>query len=168
MKVIMNLKREIRGASLQWVLLCIGFTMIAGVLSPLICGNLRYFYCLELPGFCLSPSAFVLSWCVSLALIGFSAGIVTGNSDRCRKKWRRRGIALYVFMMILVALWYPVFFLMNSMILSVMTAIAILLLSFFIMRTYVKVSLISGFIMLLYQLWVIYCLILNFCIIIIN
>ena len=168
MRIILNLKREMRCCSKQIILLFLGATMLCGSISPLICGNLRYYYMLELPDFCLSAPVFVLSWCVVLALLGVSAGFVIGNTDKCRKKLRQRAAVLYSVMILLCALWYPVFFILNSMIRSLIVALAILVIGFLLIRIYVKVSLLSAIFMIFYQLWIVYCIIVNFCVIIIN
>lgn len=168
MKIIVNLKRELRTASLKNILICSGITLFLAVITALICGNLRFYYLLILPAFAFSPSVYIVIWSLIYILIGAATGIVAGNCDSCRKRRRIKGLLLYALLILVSISWYPTFFRLQSLFISLILACTVLFISYFTMRMYVKVSVLSGIIMLIHTLWVAYLVLLNFCILIIN
>ena len=164
----MNLKREVRSASLKNILICIAISLGAGAFSPLLFYNGDYYFQLTKPVFALNVSAFIFIRTVMLILAGFAAGIVVGNCDSCRKRRRFKGIILALALLILNFIFYPVFFLWNSLLFATLLSLIIAIVSFFTARMFVKVSILSGLIMLLYTFWTVYGIILNFCLMIVN
>ena len=168
LKIIMNLKRELRTASLKNILICSAITLFLGVITALVCGNLRFYYLLILPSFAFSPSFYIIAWSVMYILIGAATGIVIGNCDSCRKRRRVKGLILYAVLLVVSLSWYPTFFSLQAIFIAFLLSLALLVLSYFTMRMNVKVSILSGIIMLIHSLWVAYLVILNFCVLIIN
>ena len=168
MDFINCLKREVRCINTSSILLYVAFALLAGALSPVLFGNMGYFYCLILPPFSLNAVGFIIFWIIMLALLGISAGIFI---DGCRCTGVRRksiGLLLYIANITSIFLWYPVFFCMRSMLLSLILAMIVLLFSFIMARYCVRISLLATVLMIIHTLWCLYCVILNFCILIIN
>ena len=168
LRIIMNLKREVRSASIKNILICIAISLGVGAFSPLLFYNGDYYFHLTKPVLALNVSAFILMRTVMLILAGFASGIVVGNCDSCRKRRRFKGIILALMLLTLNFLFYPVFFLWNSLLFATLLSVVITIISFLTARMYVKVSILSGLIMLLYTFWTLYGIIVNFCIMIVN
>ena len=168
MKIVMNLKREIKYASAANILVFIAISLLCCLVSQLFCRNMRYYYQILLPAFALSAGGFCFLRMLMFALSGFAAGLVSGNTDKCRKKKKTLGLIVYALLLICVSVWCPLTFGGCCFILGFILSLGVVALSFAVMRIYVKVSLIAGFSMLVFLLWSIYCSVLAFCILLLN
>ena len=164
----MNLKREIRYANAGNILICIAVSLLCCLISQLFCKGMRFYYQMLLPVFAPSAAVFCIIRILMFALSGFATGLVSGNTDKCRKKKRKVGLVVYILLLICASVWCPLTFGGCYFILGFILSLAVLILAFAVMRIYVKVSLISGFSMLVFLLWSLYCAVLAFCILLLN
>ena len=110
------------------------------------------------------PPVWLLSllWSAELLVIGCAAGFVLGYRERACRGEKYKGCMLFILLVLLEMLWYPVFFALGLVFLSVLISILILCLSVAVTACFYRVSKFAGMLLLLHSVWIAYMLILNF------
>ena len=168
MRVVLNLKREIKSADIKNLLICIAVAVVASVITYIFTGGLRVYYQLLIPNFFLPLGIYTVIRLLMFAVAGVALGLIIGNCDTCRKKVKITGIVLFAVLMVLCILRSALLFSHAALITGFILSLAILVVNFFVMRYFVKISIISGFLMLLFFLWNTYCALVSFCLMILN
>jgi len=164
----MNLRREIKGADIRNILLCVAVSVVLCVVSSLFWLWGKEYYLLLMPVFALPMWLFGLLRILIYAVAGASTGLILGNCDTCRRKSKITGIIISVLLLLVCCLRTALIFGSGTLLFGFILSLAALVLNFFAIRYYVRISLISGFGMLAFLLWNIYVAILSFCILILN
>ena len=164
----MNLKREIKSADIRNLIICSAVSIVVGTLSYFFTGGLKMYYGIMIPVFSLPVSVFTVIRLIMFGVAGLATGLIIGNCDSCRKSSKINGIVLFSILTILCAFRSVLIFGFGTLLVGFILSLIILIVNFFVMRFYVKISLISGFSMLAYFLWNIYVAFLSFCILILN
>ncbi len=170
MNIVKKIKREVRCLPLGMMLLFSGIALLIGVLSPIIFGNVSYYYCLVIPEFALSPGGFIVFWSIMLIISGGGAGAVFNccTYSKCLRGKRLSALILWLITLILTFMWYPVFFAYNSCLLALFVAILAIFTAFLTFKCALKSSMIFALTTLLYISWLFYGAFVNFFILILN
>lgn len=140
------------------ILIClIGLLVRIGVGAP-------YRMMLELGIGDLVPPVWLMAllWSMALFSIGCAGGFVIGYRERGYPGEKYKGCMLFLLLVVLEMLWYPMFFSLGFVFLSVLLTVLILCLSVATTSCFYRVSKFAGMIFLLHNAWLIYLLILNF------
>ena len=134
---------------------CIAVRMVSG--SP-------YRMMLELGISDLVPPVWLMSALRFLSFVtaGCAAGLVLGYRERGRYAEKYRGCMLFVLLAVLELCWYPTLFSAGMVFLSLLEAVAMLLLALCVTVSFLRVSKFSGLILILHSVWLCYLLILTF------
>ncbi len=167
LKILTCVKRELHCANLRPLLIVIPINFIFGILSVVIGGHATLYRYLLLPKFAPSFFFFPIVWSLIYLLMGSAFALIF---SRCRCGTRRRleAILLYALLMLWMLLWYPCFFGSRLFTLSLVISALILSTSLFVFRAFMSRSILSGLLMIPCILWFGFCMILNFCIILLN
>ena len=138
------------------LLLVIGWAVRLGVGAP-------YRMILELGIGDLMPAVWMMAllWSVELFCVGCAAGFVLGHTERGCRGEKYKGCLLVVLLSLLEMLWYPTFFSLGLIFLTVLLSIVILCLAVSVTACFYRVSKFAGMILLLHDVWLAYMLILN-------
>lgn len=103
-----------------------------------------------------------LIWSFALFSIGAAAGFVLGYRERGCQGEKYKGCMFFLLLALLEMLWYPTFFSLGLIFVSVLLSIVILCLAVSVTACFYRVSKFAGMILLLHDVWLAYMLILNF------
>lgn len=168
MKAELDLKREFRYADKKTALIYAALSALAGLVSLLFCKGMRNYYRVLVPFFAPSAGVLVFFFIIMLALCGFAFGFAEGIINRCGRKNITGRLILFLSLIITECVKFPVFFALCSFITGVILSLVAAILSFALLRTLVVISRVSGFCMLIFLLWELYCSLLFFCILLLN
>ena len=146
------------------------FSLIVGACFALLGIGVRffvgapYFTILALGIESLLPPIWLMCvlWTLSFFSIGFAFCFVLCYRSGCYEVEKYKGGMVFVLMAVLELCWYPTFFGVGLIFLSVLESAVIFLLSVGVTRYFWRVSELSGGVMLLHNGWLLYILILNF------
>ena len=139
------------------LLLVLGWTVRFGVGAP-------YRMLLELGVGDIVPSVWLMAllWSIELFPVGCAAGFVLGYRERGCIGEKYKGCMFVLLLALMELLWYPTFFSLGLIFLSVLLSILILCLSVAVTAIFYRISKFAGMILLLHDIWLIYMLVLNF------
>lgn len=100
-------------------------------------------------------------WSVSFFTVGCAAGFVLAYRCGGREGEKYKGVLLFLLLYAGELLWYPTLFLWQRVFLSVLLSILLLCLSVWVSSCFARVTRLSGVILLLHDVWLIYLLLLN-------
>ncbi len=103
-----------------------------------------------------------LFWTLAFLTVGGAAGLVLGYRTPGCEAEKYKGGMLFVLLAVLELCWYPTFFGAGLVFLSVLESVLILCLSIGVTFSFYRVTRLSGMLLLLHDIWLIYMLILNF------
>ncbi len=103
-----------------------------------------------------------LLWTLSFLTIGGAMGLVLGYRNPGCEAEKYKGCMLFVLMAVLELCWYPTLFGAGLVFLSVLETVLILCLSVSVTLCFYRVTRLSGMLLLLHDIWLVYMLILNF------
>ena len=107
-----------------------------------------------------------LIWTLTFFINGCAAGIVFAYKPKHRDAEKYKGCLYFILLVIFEFLWYPTLFGNQWVFLSVLEAILILCLSVATTLVFYRVTKLSGMLLLLHDIWLVYMLILNFAVLI--
>ncbi len=146
------------------LMLVFGFLLLIAALTVRFCVGAPYRMILETGIADMIPPVWLLAllWSLSFFLIGCAAGFVLGyRMDGCESE-KYKGCMLFILLALLELCWYPTFFGVGLIFVSVLEALLILCLSIWIMGCFYRVSKFAGMLFLFHNIWLVYMLILNF------
>jgi tryptophan-rich sensory protein len=158
-----NKKAVITGAI---ILLLIG--ILSSVLTFLLGGRSIILNFLELPSWAPPRFIFPLIWTAMYILIGGAAGMVLCGRDGFREVDKLKGLLLFIVMMIFNVIWCPLFFAAFAFFLAFLDIVIMIILTIFIIHFFRRIFFIAGLAMVIHIIWLFFCLILNFCIMLAN
>lgn len=170
LKIILYIKRELRCSELKYALIYSVINISLGILSAFLGGSPFIYRILLLPRFAPPAFVFVLVWSVVYVALGFAAGLVYPGCSRCSGTCRRKISSLvpYFLLQLFMFLWYPFFFGADMFFIALVDIALIGICAFFTIKKFSKINVISSLIVSAVLLWIIFCFVLNFCVIILN
>lgn len=102
-----------------------------------------------------------LLWMVWYILLGMAFGSVLYGRFCCNEVSRYKGGMLFVLMMSLGYVWYPLFFRAFAFFIALLICEAVLVLSFFVAVFFLRVRRLAGIVMLAFTAWMVFMTILN-------
>lgn len=142
--------------------------LVCGFLSALAGGSSECYREIVLPRSAPPGFVFPLVWTVLYILIGGAAGIVACRCDRYLEGDKLKGLLLFIIMMVFNFAWYPLFFGAQAFFAALVTVIMMIILSFFAMIFFWRISKTAAVIMGIYILWLLFAAYLNLAVIILN
>lgn len=137
-------------------------TLFGGIFVRLKVGN-PYRVMLETGIADIVPPVWLMTllWSVTLFVIGCAAGFALGYRKSGCAIEKYKGFLLFSILALTELAWYYVFFGKALLFLSVLTAIAVCVLSVWVTSLFYRVTKFAGMLFLLHDIWLIYMLILN-------
>lgn len=160
--------REIRCIRLNLLIICSVGMLVLGMLTGAFGSGAVVYGCLCLPHFALSASGFILIWSIWYLLIGAAIGLLLGAAHCARSPDIRSALFWMSLLVLSNLIWYPTFFGLGSFVLSFLVLVIHLLIVFVSIGTLSKIAYLPSIIISAYFLWLIYCLFVNFCVILLN
>ncbi len=161
-----NILREIKESFCPLTLICIAASVLLGFLSRCLSESPIYLIgLLRIRGSIPSMWLMTVIWVIFYALIGFSFGAAI--SKRCYgvSIHKYRGGMFFAIMMIFNVVWYPMFFSSHLFFLCLLDIALMIFFTVIAAIEFFKVNKISAFILVFYLPWLIYCLFLNWVVI---
>ena len=168
MKIKQSIFREIRCMRWSHIIICAVSSLLLGMLTGVFGSGGIAYRCLCLPRGALSASAFIIIWSIWYLLVGVAFGCVLNNCFCCSSQYLRLGIFWFSLFMLSNLLWYPIFFGLGSIVFAFLILVLHLLITLVTINSFIKIGMFPTLILCLYFVWLIYCLFINFCIILIN
>lgn len=168
LRLIRQFRREIHCADWRFVLLLSLGSLLLGIVSALLGGGHSLYYHIRLPHFAPSAFAMWLVWTVVYLLIGAAAGLVVSAVQSCQIRFLKRGLIWWSIGLVLNLIWFPLFFGACAWLLALILIPAMIFFAFLTIRSFIRTSLLSAIIMVLYSGWLFICLFLQITVILCN
>lgn len=168
MRLVRSFERELRCADGRFILIFALGSLLFGMLSALLGRGHALYYHICLPRFAPSSLGLWIIWTFFYLAIGAAAGIVLSAGRCCRRNVRRSGIVWWSIVMALGFLWFPCFFGAGRFLLSLLLIPLMILASFQTIRGFIRISLLSALVMVLYAVWLFFCFFLQVAVILCN
>lgn len=168
LRLIRQFRREIHCADLRFVLLFALGSLLLGLFSFILGGGHSLYHHICLPHFAPSAFAMWLIWTFVYLMIGAAAGIVFSTMHCCRIRPLKRGILWWSIGLALNLIWFPLFFGVCAWFFALLLIPLMIFFTFLTIRSFVRTSLLSAFLMLLYAIWLFVCFFLQFVVILCN
>ncbi len=168
MKIRQELSREIRCIRWNVVSICAVGMLILGMLTGALGSGAVVYRYLCLPAFALPAAAFILIWSLWYILLGGVLGIIFGAYGCCRSPEIKSGFFWMSLLILSNLIWYPVFFGLGSFVFSFLVLVLHILITFVALGTFARLGCLPSIVTAVYFVWLIYCLFVNFCIILLN
>lgn len=168
MKIRQELLREIHCIRWNIVSVCAVGMLILGMLTGALGSGAIVYRYLCLPAFALPAAAFILIWSLWYILLGGVLGVILGAYQCCRSPEVRSGFFWMSLLVLSNLMWYPVFFGLGSFVFSFLILVLHILVTFVALGTFARLGCLPSIVTAVYFLWLVYCLFVNFCIILLN
>lgn len=159
---------ELSCTDLRIPVLCAAVSLILGIVSALFTENYALYHLLCLPGPALPALIFPILWSIIYISLGFAMGLVLVKHGKCYNYAKKQAFKYFALMFVLTLVYSPVFFDMGAFFLAFILLCAIMVLTFFILLYFFNISRLSGIIIFLFWLWLLYCAYLNMAILFLN
>lgn len=165
---LQKIKCELRYANPKPILICAALFLLFGMLTGIFGGGALRYRDLLLPRLALSAAGFILIWSIFYLILGGCAGFLIGCEPFFGSKCTRSGLFTFLLLILSNLLWYPIFFGIGSFLIAFLFLILHLLITLFALCRFCRVSVILTVCLSCYTIWLIYCLFINFCVILLN
>lgn len=165
---IQKLKCELHYANLKLVLLCAVIMLFLGMLTGIFGGGAYHYHQLLLPRLALSSAGFIFFWTLFYLMLGGCVGFLIGGERYFGTKCARSGIFSFSLLILSNLLWYPLFFGLGALLIAFVFLILHLLITLFTLSRMFRISALISLGLLGYTVWLVYCLFMNFCVILLN
>lgn len=163
-----KIKSELHYANPKPILLGAVLLLLLGMLTGILGGGALHYRDLLLPRFALSSAGFILIWSLFYLLLGGCVGFLIGCEPFFGSKCTRSGLFAFLLLILSNLLWYPLFFGIGSFLIAFLFLILHLLITLFTLCRLWRISVILSVSLSCYTIWLIYCLFMNFCVILLN
>ncbi|MDD4773192.1 MAG: tryptophan-rich sensory protein [Eubacteriales bacterium] len=147
------------------ILLC---GVASSVLTYILGGRSRIYNFINLPLWAPPRFIFPVIWTLMYILIGGATGAVMCSREGFRDSDKYKGLLLFVVMMVFNVIWSPLFFAAYAFFFAFLNIMIMIALSIFTLKYYSRIFYISAAAMVIYIIWLIYLLFLNFSIMLAN
>ncbi len=160
---------ECRMINIKAAIACGICLLVIGLISFFIGGSPTYLlHMLKMPVTVPTRWFFKLSWSIWYFILGAVFSVVCSCVERSKQICKWQGNMLFVVMIIFNYIWYPLFFGAEAIFLALVACAAMIILGFFVFFNYIKVSLISGTVILFHLIWLLYMFCINATVLFIN
>jgi tryptophan-rich sensory protein len=168
MKLQSKLQSELCYADMKSILFCSIFSLIAGMLTGIFGGSGEFYKNLPIPLWILGKGGFIVLWSLFYILLGACVGWILGGKSYYSSCTVRSALFFFCLLFLTNLLWYPIFFGLCAPLFAFLILVIHLLISIYTTAILLKTFLLPSIILIVYDGWLLYCLLANFCIIMLN
>ncbi|MGM9680274.1 MAG: tryptophan-rich sensory protein [Eubacteriales bacterium] len=166
--LINRIRSELHFINWKLVLLSAVVMLFLGMLTGIFGGSSYLYHCLIRPGIAPSVAAFIIIWSILYLLLGACVGLILGLVKCMGNNCVRRSLFWLALVVLSNLLWYPIFFGLEAFVIAFLVLVLHLFLTLVAMGKLFRTSFLVFMILLLYSIWMFFCMFLNFSIIILN
>lgn len=167
MEIRFNFKRDCYLIDLRRALLFSLVFVGVGMLTCFLSGGTHIYTLLLLPRFAPRLGLCVIIWTLMHVLVAFALETLLSSCKfRCNKKMR--AVVLICTSLVVGYMWMPLFFGMNAFLLSLVVCAVCAVITFSALKTVIKLCPLSALLIGIYFVYLIYCVVLTFCVMILN
>ena len=143
----------------------LGVVLVTGGIGYLLSMNGEEVYtALNLPFFAPPIILFSIIWPILYVLMGVSLYFILGSTSTLKKP----AIEIFIIQTIVNLLWPLAFFVLKLYLVGLVVLIALDILVFFMIKIFLNINKLAGWLQLPYLIWIIFATILNFSIVLMN
>lgn len=167
-----KIRFEWRTSNKLYVIMSAVSCLLCGIISSaatyMMGGRKFYYSVIHRPSYAPPSFVFPLVWTIIYLLIGVALGLVWGAKHSCRMEEKYKGILLFVLMMIFNFLWCPLFFAAQATFIALFAVAMMIALSLGARKYFARISMCASIIIIVYLIWLTYCFLINFSIMLLN
>lgn len=163
-----KIRAELQCINIKTTVIFALLVLAGGVLVSIFGGDRRLYAVINKSP--LAPPSFVfpIVWTVLYLLIGGAAGAVFGYERKCGEVEKYKGLFLFLLMLMLNYLWYPLFFGAGMFLIAFIDILLMIALTIIIRKLFGRILCSAKLVMTIYLIWLIYAAILNLSVVLLN